>query len=109
MSLSNSERQQRWQAKHLIKLTAPAAEIAAKLRSMSDQVKLRAVHAALATHLGEVALQTGWERDAAQMFDSEEHVCETVSYLFSTFGEDAMRRLYTELRKGFGPRRSQRR
>jgi hypothetical protein len=55
MGLSNLERQQRWQARQLVKLTAPAKEVADKLIGMADQDKLRAVAKLVNAHLGIVA------------------------------------------------------
>jgi hypothetical protein len=52
MGSSNAERQQRWQARNLVKLTASADEIAAKLIAMPDQAKLRRVHELVTAHLG---------------------------------------------------------
>jgi hypothetical protein len=52
MSLSNTERQRRWQAKHLVKLTDSAEEITAKLRIMPDQEKLCQILTALAPQSG---------------------------------------------------------
>jgi hypothetical protein len=40
MALSNAERQQRWQKRNLISLTADAREIARRLAAMDDQSKL---------------------------------------------------------------------
>ncbi|HZD39928.1 MAG TPA: hypothetical protein VE131_04355 [Terriglobales bacterium] len=39
MAQSTLERQQRWQARHLVKLTAPAGEIAAKLQGIAHKEK----------------------------------------------------------------------
>jgi hypothetical protein len=52
MGLSNSERQQRWQERQLVKLTAPVKDIVAKLTGMADQGKLKMIVAALDKHLG---------------------------------------------------------
>jgi hypothetical protein len=51
MGLSNLERQQRWQARQLVKLTASAGEIADKLIRMADQDKLCTVYDWIGTHI----------------------------------------------------------
>jgi hypothetical protein len=44
-------RQRRWQARNLVKLTAPADDIATKLIGMADRNKLRDIYIALDEHL----------------------------------------------------------
>jgi hypothetical protein len=51
VALSNVERQRRWQARNLVKLTGSAREIAEQLIEMTDQAKLRKVARFVNDHL----------------------------------------------------------
>jgi hypothetical protein len=51
MGASNAARQRRWQARNLIKMTATAEEIAAKLIGIPDTAKLIEIEKLLFVHL----------------------------------------------------------